>query len=163
MVTFEVTITGRDMYDYNVYHNYRNFQGIISLLLGIMLLVLCVISFKADANVTYLLVTGFFGLYFTIITPVRIYFKSYQIVKRTPSFQKPFRYTVSETELVIEQDGASAKIPMEEIRKAVDTGKSIVLYVSNIRAYIIPKRELGDKLSEVVDVIKKSRIRRIKL
>lgn len=163
MVSFEVTITGRDMFDYNVYHNYRHFQGILSLLLGIVMLVLCAASFGTGANVTYILVTGFFGLYFTIFTPLRIYLKSYQTVKLTPSFRKPIRYSVSEEELVIEQDGQMAKIAMEEIIKAVDTGKSIVLYVSSVRAYIFPKRDVGEKIPELVEVIKKSKIRKVKL
>lgn len=163
MVTFEVTINSSDMFDYNVYHNYRHFQGIVSLLLGVVMLVVCFFSLRAQANITYILVTGFLGLFFTIITPVRIYFKSIQQVKLTPSFQKPIKYTISETELVIEQEEARAAIPMEEIIKAVDTGKSIVLYISSLRAYILPKREIGEKLPQVIDIIKNSKIRKIKL
>lgn len=163
MVTFEVMITGKDMFDYNVYHNYRNFQGIISLLLGIVLLVVCLTSIGTDANISYILITGFLGLFFTVITPFRIYLKSIQQVKLTPSFRKPIKYTLSETELIIEQEDARASIPMEEIIKAADTGKSIVLYVSSVRAYIFPKRELGELLPQVVEIIKNSKIRKIKL
>lgn len=163
MVTFEVVITGKDMFDYNVYHNYRHFQGIISLLLGIVLLVVCVTSIGTDANISYILITGFLGLFFTVITPFRIYLKSIQQVKLTPSFRKPIKYTLSETELIIEQEDARASIPMEEIIKAADTGKSIVLYVSSVRAYIFPKRELGELLPQVVEIIKNSKIRKIKL
>lgn len=163
MVTFQVSITGKDMFDYNVYHNYRHFQGIISLLLGIVMLVVCVMAVRADGNISYILITGFLGLFFTVITPVRIYFKSIQQVKLTPSFRKPIRYTVSTEELVIEQDDAKAVLPMAEIVKAVDTGKSIVLYVSSIRAYIFPKRELGEQLPQVIETIKNSNIKKIKL
>lgn len=163
MVTFEVTINSSDMFDYNVYHNYRHFQGIMSLLLGVVMLVVCIMSACARANISYVLITGFLGLFFTIITPLRIYLKSVQQVKTTPSFQKPIRYTISETELVIEQDEARAAIPAEEIIKAVDTGKSIVLYISSLRAYILPKREIGEKLPQVIEIIKNSKIRKVKL
>lgn len=163
MVSFQVSITGKDLFDYNVYHNYRNFQGIISLILGIVMLVLSFMAVRADGNISYILITGFLGLFFTVITPVRIYFRSLQQVKLTPSFQKPIQYTISEEELVIEQEGARAVLPMSEVIKAVDTGKSIVLYVSSLRAYIFPRRELGDLTEQVVDIIKKSGIRKVKL
>lgn len=163
MVTLEVSITGKDMFDYNFYHNYRHFQGIMSLLLGVFMLVMCVLSLKSGATTTYILVTGFFGLYFTILTPIRIMLKSYQQVKLTPSFRKPIQYTITSEKLELEQDGTKAVIPTEEILKAVDTGKSIILYVSSVRAYIFPKREMADKEKEFVDIIKKSKIRKIKL
>lgn len=163
MVTFETKITGKDMYDYNFYHNYRHFQGIISLLLGIVMLGVCVMSIRAEANISYILITGFLGLFFTVITPFRILLKSYQQVMLTPSFKKPFRYTLSENMLTIEQEEAKAEIPMAEIIKVVDTGKSIVLYVSSVRAYIFPKRDLGEQLPQVIEVLKKSEARKVKL
>ena len=163
MVTFDISITGKDMFDYNVYHNYRHFQGIISLLLGIAMLILCVAAYIQDGNISYILITGFLGIYFTILTPVKIYFKSYTQVKMTPSFMKPIKYTLSEELLLIEQDGAKAEIPMSDIIKVRDTGKSIVLYVSAVRAYILPKKQLEGKLDLVKDIINKSQAKNIKL
>lgn len=163
MLTLEVSITGKDMFDYNFYHNYRQFSGILSFLLGVLMLVLCVMSAGEGANISYVLITGFLGVYFTFMTPVRILFKSYQQVQLTPTFKKPISYTVTEEELIIEQDGVKGAIPMDDIVKAVDTGKSIILYVSRVRAYIFPKRELGDKQEQFVDILKKSKIRKVKL
>lgn len=163
MITVDVGITTKDMFQYNFYHNYRHFQGIISFLLGVVMLVLCICTIGADGNITYILMTGFLGLFFTVITPFRIYFKSLQQVKLTPSFRKPITYTFSEAELIVEQEGTKAVIPMSDIIKAVDTGKLIVLYVSNVRAYIFPKRELGEKLDEIVAILRASQIRKIKL
>lgn len=163
MVTFEVSITGKDMFDYNIYHNYRHFQGILSFFLGVVMLVISVMSHKAGAQLSYVLITGFLGLWFTVVTPLRIWLKSYQQVKLTPSFRKPICYTLTEKELIIEQDGAEAALKLEGAPKVVDTGKSIVLYVSSVRAYIFPKRELGDKLPEVVEIFRKSKIKKVKL
>lgn len=163
MVTFDVKITGKDMFDYNLYHNYRHFQGILSFVLGVCMLVLSFCSYKAGANLSYVLITGFLGAWFTVITPIRIWIKSYQQVALTPSFKKPITYTLSENELVIAQDGVEGVLQLEQVIKAVDTGKSIVLYVTNLRAYIFPKREIGDKLAQVIEILKKSKIKKIKL
>lgn len=163
MVTFETKITGSDMFDYNFYHNYRHFQGIISLLLGIVMLVVCIFSIRSGANISYILVTGFLGLFFTVITPLRILLKSYQQVMLNPGFKKPFRYTLTESTLTIEQEDARAEIPMAQIIKVVDTKKSIVLYVNHVRAYIFPKRDLGEQLPQVIEILKKSEAGKVKL
>lgn len=163
MVSFDVTITGKDMFDYNMYHNYRHFQGILSFLLGCVMLVVCGMAVYEQANLSYILITGFLGLFFTIITPVRIWIRSYQQVKMTSFFRKPIHYTICEDSLTIEQDADSATIPMTDIMKAVDTGKSIVLYITSNRAYILPKSELGEKLEETIAILKKSAIKKIKL
>lgn len=163
MVTFEVSLTGKDMFDYNIYHNYRHFQGLLSFFLGVIMLVVSVVSYRAGAQLSYVLITGFLGMWFTIITPIRIWIKSYQQVALTPSFKKPISYTLSEKELVIAQDGAEAVLQLEGVLKAADTGKSIVLYVSSVRAYIFPKRDIGDKLQEVTEILKNSKIKKVRL
>lgn len=163
MITFDISITGKDMFDYNVYHNYRHFQGIISLLLGIAMLILCAAAWMENGNISYILITGFLGIYFTILTPVKIYLKSYTQVKLTPAFMKPIRYTLSEEMLLIEQGDAKAEIPMGDIVRVRDTGKSIVLYVSAVRAYIFPKKQLDGKIDTVRDIIRKSQAKNIKL
>lgn len=163
MVKFDTQITTKDMFDYNIYHNYRNFQGIISLIMGVVLLFVCVFAVNQQANITYILMTGFLGLFFTIITPIRILFKSFQQVKLTPSFKKPISYTFEGDEMTISQEDVKATIPLNEIVKACDTGKSIILYVNGIRAYIFPKRDIGDQLDDFINIIRNSSIKKIKL
>jgi hypothetical protein len=88
---------------------------------------------------------GVVGAFLTIVTPFQIYLKSASQVKLTPSFRKPLHYAVNEEEIVISQDDMEAAYPLSEVWKVVDTGKSIVVYVTRVRAYIFPKRDLKDK------------------
>lgn len=157
MVTFTVKLTSKDMMDYNMYHNYRNVSGIASLILGIIMLVLFVVSGSdSDVNISYRLLMVFFGLFFTVFTPVRIALKSAQQVKLTPSFTKPLKYTVSKESIIIEQDDMKAEFPMSEVYKVSDTGKSIVVYVNKVRAYIFPKRDIGDSYNELIRIIREA-------
>lgn len=156
MIEFDVTISTKDMYDYNVYHNYRNINGLLGILIGIICLGLCIMGVLNDANISYVLMMGFIGLFFTIITPFRIYLKSAQQVKLTPSFKKPLHYTIDEKEITISQEGSKAAFPLNEVWKAVDTGKSIVIYATRVRAYIFPKRDLAEKESQLKEILKSS-------
>lgn len=155
MVEFDVTITTKDMFDYNVYHNYRNFNGIMGVVLGIICLVLCVSGIMTDANISYILIMGLFGGFLTVFTPVQIYLRSVKQVKLTPSFRKPLHYKVDEQEISVSQDGAEAVFSLGDVWKAVDTGKAIVIYVTRIRAYIFPKRDLMEKEGMLLEVLKR--------
>lgn len=154
MVEFDVTINTKDMYDYNIYHNYRNFNGIFGVLVGIFFLVLSVAGALSDANISYILIMGFAGLYFTIITPIRMYIKSAQQVKLTPAFKKPLHYTVSDSSIEVAQEDMKASIAFTDIYKVADTGKSLIVYVTKARAYIFPKRELGTQEMQLKELFK---------
>lgn len=155
MVEFDVTITPKDMFSYNVYHNYRNFSGILGLILGGICLVLCVAGILSAANISYILIMGVFGCFLTIFTPVQIYLRSVRQVRLTPSFRKPLHYVVDEKEIKVSQDGAEAVVALCDVWKAVDTGKAIVVYVTRIRAYIFPKKDLGELETNLVEILKK--------
>lgn len=154
MIEFDVTITAKDMYNYNVYHNYRNFNGIMGIIIGVICLCLCVAGAMNEANISYVLLMGFFGLFCTVITPVRIYLSSVRQVSMTPSFKKPLHYEVSDKTITISQDGQQAAFPIQEVWKVVDTGKSIVIYVNRVRAYIFPKRDLGEKETGLKELLR---------
>lgn len=163
MVEFDVTMRGEDLYDYNLYHNYRHVEGILTVILGVVLLIVCAWAMKSHANLTYMIATGGLGVFFTLITPLRIWVKSYQQVKLTPSFQKSLHYRITSELLTLSQEDQTVEVPLEEIRSCVDTGKSIVLYVSKVRAYILPKREIGEQLDVLVNLLKDSPIAKNRL
>lgn len=155
MVEFDVTITIKDMFDYNVYHNYRNFNGIMGVILGVICLVLCISGIMTGANISYILIMGLLGGFLTIFTPAQIYFRSAKQVKLTPAFRKPLHYRVDEKEIRIAQDGAEAVFSLADVWKAVDTGNAIVIYVTRVRAYIFPKRDLAEKETVLLEILKK--------
>lgn len=151
---FEVNMTVKDMYNFNIYHNYHNMSGLAGLLFGVVALFISVYSY-GEVSISYTLMMAFFGLLFTVITPARIMLKSAQQVKLTPMFKKPLKYTVSEENITIEQDDQKVEIPWEDVYKVKDTGKSIVIYITSVRAYIFPKRNLADQEQKLLEIIRK--------
>lgn len=149
---FEVNMTVNDMYNFNVYHNYHNLGGVAGLLFGVIAIAIAIISY-GQVNISYTLMVGFFGLFFTVITPLRILLKSAQQVKLTPMFKKPLKYIISEDNILIKQDEAEAEILWEDVYRVKQTNKSLVIYVTPIRAYILPDRESGAQRETVVNII----------
>ena len=68
-VEFETRIGAKELMDFKIYHNYHSVSGIASLLFGIIALVICIVSINR-VNISYTLMMGFFGLFFTVYTPI---------------------------------------------------------------------------------------------
>lgn len=70
-----------------------------------------------------------------------------------PVFKKPLHYRLSEEGIEISTEDEKQLVPWESVTKAVATGKTVMLYTSKINAFLFPKRELGERSAELVQVI----------
>ena len=97
-VSFETDIKEKDLMNFKIYHNYHSFSGIASLIFGIICLVICVLSF-GNYNVAYTLMMAFFGLFFTVYTPIGMLLKVKKQMKSVKAFSDPVKYTVTEEKI----------------------------------------------------------------
>ena len=87
-VEFETRIGAKELMDFKIYHNYHSVSGIASLLFGIIALVICIVSINR-VNISYTLMMGFFGLFFTVYTPIGMKRKVNKQIKTVPAFADP--------------------------------------------------------------------------
>ena len=85
--------------------------------------------------------------------PWTLFIRSKQQVLSNPGFQQPLHYLLDEQGLTISQGEETVQYPWEEMDKAVSTGRSIIVYTSKVNATIFPRKQLGDKLPAVVEMI----------
>ena len=90
---------------------------------------------------------------YTVINPVTLYFKSKAQVKKNESFSKPLNYTINETGITISQDEKSDTTKWNVMWKAVRYGNLVVVYVSTIRAFIMPVADIGDNFDKLVELL----------
>lgn len=141
-VEFETKINEKDLMDFKVYHNYHSVSGVAALLFGVIALVICIISIN-QVNISYTLMMGFFGLFFTVYTPIGMKLKVRQQMKTIAAFQEPMKYTVTEEKIMLTQGEVSEDLSWDDIFKIKCTGKSLILYITAVRANIIPLACLG--------------------
>ena len=139
-VQFETQVTEQDLMNFKLYHNYHSVGGVAGLLFGIVALIICVVS-VGQVNISYTLMMGFFGLFFTVYTPIGMKLKVKQQMKTVAAFKEPVRYTVTEEKILLQQ-GA---VPEE----------MLVLYITSVRANIIPLRDIGDELDAFLTIAEK--------
>lgn len=141
---FDVQITKKDLYDYQLYHAYTSLSGLFGTIVGCLFLV----GFFNTGTPLYLIIGAFVILYF----PWTLHIKAASQAA-APVFKKPLHYRLSEEGLEISTEEEKQIVPWESITKASSTGKIIMLYTSKVNAFLFPKRVLGERCGELVQVI----------
>lgn len=154
-VECDVNLTEKEVYNYVMYHTYSSFSGYIGLLLSICALFGMVYAWDALPwlHRGLLLLTG---LLFTVIQPVMLWYKSKRQVKRNQAINKPLHYVFDESGIHISQGEQSARTGWEEITKVTNTKLNVIIYVTKIRAFVIPKSAVEGQYEELKSIIKKN-------
>ena len=98
---------------------------------------------------------AFFGLFFTIYTPIGIKTKVRRQMKASQSLSDPVKYTVTENKITLSQGDIHEELLWEEVYKLKATPKCVILYLSAVRANVIPFKCLGDKAESFVMIAEK--------
>lgn len=151
---FQTQITEQDLMNFKIYHNYHSVSGVAGLLFGIIALFICVVSMN-QVNISYTLMMGFFGLFFTVYTPIGMKCKVKKQMKSVAAFQEPVRYTVTEEKIILQQGEVTEEMLWDDIFKIKCTGKSLVLYITSVRANIIPLRDIGKEAAAFLKIAEK--------
>ena len=145
MIEFDVKIEAGDLYDYLMAHTYSGPSGILGSTFGALLIVFAVMEGKWIFLVL--------GAVLLLYLPWTLFLKSRQQVLNNPAFKKPLHYVLDEEGITVSQDGVTQKQAWEDMRKAISTGRSIIVYTSKVNATIFPKRSLGDDRVAVTEII----------
>ena len=99
---------------------------------------------------------GALGAMLLFSTPFTLKSSAKNQVKNTEMFQKPLEYEVTEKGLTVTQNGQSAENTWDNIMRVVSTIKSLIIYITRMRAIILPKESMGDDYMAVVELISKN-------
>lgn len=144
-VEFDIQMTSADLYDYMLHHTYNSAQGLIGSVAGALMIVAAV----AGAGVLCLIA----GMIVLFYLPITLFLKSKQQFLMNASFKRPLHFKMTEEGIEVSQGEETQSQKWEEMHKAVSTMKSIILYTSPVNASIFPRRELGEKIPGVIEMI----------
>ncbi|MDD6796703.1 MAG: YcxB family protein [Bacteroides sp.] len=153
-VEFDVTVDEKDLIDYKIYHKYHAFSGWCEIILGIILLLLGAYALmnQETMNLTFALLALLFAVVFLIVIPVQLVLNAKKAI-RGEAFAKPMHYVIDEENITVSMGEDTAGVSWDMVYRVKDTGKSILVYFTPTRANIIPKRELGEQLEAVKNVM----------
>ncbi len=165
-VKFSVQMTEKYMYDFLLYSYYTRFSGLFSTIVGVF----CLgngITLLMNESMSQSLIWIFLAIFLLVMTPINMKSKAKLQVTQSEMFKNPLEYELNDEGVVIRQDEQEARVTWDEMMKAVSTQKSVILYITKIRAIILPKECMGEMYEEAIKAIhthmppKKVKIRHI--
>ncbi|WP_075721269.1 YcxB family protein [Roseburia sp. 499] len=151
---FDVSITSKDMYRFNMYHAYHGFQGIFATVIGILVLVVAGATF-GKIDTMYTVLYAVFGMVFLVYVPVSLYMRSKQQILSSEVLRQALHYKVDEEGVHVSQNDQTADLLWNQIYKVVSTKSNLLIYSSRVNAYVIPRATIGADYETVAKLAEK--------
>ncbi len=151
-IKFKVKMTVKAMYNFMIHHTYTSINGILGTVLGIVSLYLGAKDIGEGFIQTGMAFLAI-GILFVFVNPILLWNKACKQVKLSPMFQKPIEYELTDTDIIIRQEGEESLLPWEAVTKVVGTSQSLIIYFSRVRAFVLPKKDIGEDYNKVVELL----------
>lgn len=142
-IEFDITLTSRDMYRFNMYQMYSGFHGWFSVIFSILIFAVAGVTY-GQLEVTYTILYVAFGFIFLFYLPVSLFLRSKHSLAASEVLRNTLHYAVGENGFTVSQGEASAELPWTQIYKMVATKNNVLVYSNRTNAYVIPREQLGE-------------------
>lgn len=152
MVKIEIQMTRKALARYLYGHAYKNFSGILSLIISLAILALgvrnIIIGGDSKNSILYIAV----GVFLLCHTHITIFISTKKQMKET--FAAPITYTIEKERLLVEAGDAQVEYSWEDLQRVTKEGGNIIVHSGYRNAFIWPIESIGDKYDEVISALK---------
>ncbi len=153
-ITFSVKIKEEDLFKYNLHHAYTSSQGIFSVILFALLIVVWVLRFSA-LSLVYKVLYPVIAIVFLFYIPMSLRLRV-KAQMQQPVFMYPITYELMDSCIAVSSPSAEepAELPWEYVYKVATWKEYLLIYTNRVNAYIIPKEEISAEYADIVAYIK---------
>ncbi|MBQ3544978.1 MAG: YcxB family protein [Lachnospiraceae bacterium] len=152
-IKFKTKITKKELYEFIMNNNYKSLRGVISVLFSLIALV-GMIYYWQSLEIYQKMIMIFFSCMFTIITPIEYYIRASRQVKK--NFKEAITYIFNASGITINIKEESSTLPWEEVMKVISTKNLVIIYFTPIRAFILPKKDIGEDFEDLRELMETS-------
>lgn len=158
---FDIKISDKDMYRFNMHHAYTGFQGIFATVIGLAVLTVAVLT-RGKVESVYTLLYLVFGVMFLIYMPVSLWMRSKRQILVSPVLKETLHYVLDEQGIHVKVGEQAADLEWGMIYKMISTKSNLLIYTSRVNAYVIPLKQLGNQY-EAVKKLAESKLEKYRL
>lgn len=148
-VTFDIKITAKDLFLFNVKQAYKGMQGALSIILPALIFAYAVTTYGQVSIGSTLVYVGL-GIMFLVYVPVSLWIRSKTIVNDPKNaLSKVLHYEFTEDAIQVSVEAESVEFKWENIYQMKKSGSLLMVYTNRINAYILPLVQLDDKYEEL--------------
>lgn len=146
---FDVQMTRQFMFDFLFQHTYRSIRGKMSLLVGLAVIPLCVLTWN-QVGTMFSLCYIFFAVFFLILQPLSLWRKADKVIKNTPVYRSPFTYKIDRTGITTIQNAQTAHADWNQVEKVIESNLCLYVYITKVNAYVWPKAAIGKNYGKLI-------------
>lgn len=147
-IEFDIKITDKDMYRFNMFHAYTGFQGIFATIIGVAVIVVAIVTL-GEVTPLYSFLYFLLGAVFLIYVPVSLKMRSKRQILLSPVLKETLHYTVDEAGVHVKVQEQNADLEWNMIYKMITTKSNLLIYSTRVNAYVIPLKQLGEQYEPV--------------
>lgn len=154
-IEFDIQISEKDLYEFNLYQAYTGINGWITIIIAIFAFVAAFI-YGSNGEIQYVALYAMLGLISILYLPVSLKTRVKATMKTNTVLAGVLHYEVSSDGIVVSQGDEKGELPWKQVYKMVSNNKRVLIYSGRKNAYIIPMEQLGDKYMLLSDMAGKN-------
>lgn len=154
-ITFDIKLTHKDLFAFNMYQAYKGMQGVLAILASILFLYIAYKNYQSDdlgGSVLYIVLI----LMLIGYTPISLWFRCKKLIKTNESLAAALHYEFAAENIKVSQGEKNVDFLWENIYKMIATKNMVFVYTNRINAYIIPKCQIQNEYRNLAELAKKS-------
>lgn len=151
-VNFDIQITDKDLFKFSINNIYRKFTGILWIVFSITVIFITVYTW-GDISINNSILLICMALLFSVMNPFLLWTKSKSQFKKNETMQKPIHYCINGKGVTISQGERTDHVDWNQTWKAVRYGNLVIIYVSSIRAFVLPVNQIGEQYDKLVKIL----------
>lgn len=149
---FDIKISDRDLFLFQMYNAYHGTQGWAALILaGVAVAMYC--TKFGQVPIGYSILYLVFAVVFALYIPVSLFLQAKAQFKRTKAFQDAMHYALTDEGIDITAGDEKGQLPWNMVYKVVCTKDYLYIFGSRVNAYIIPLEQIANQRSEIKAVL----------
>lgn len=149
---FDIKISDRDLFLFQMYNAYHGTQGWAALILaGVAVAMYC--TKFGQVPIGYSILYLVFAVVFALYIPVSLFLQAKAQFKRTKAFQYAMHYALTDEGIDITAGDEKGQLPWNMVYKVVCTKDYLYIFGSRVNAYIIPLEQITNQRSEIKTVL----------
>ena len=142
-VSFDIQLTAKDLFRFNLNQAYRGMQGFLSILLPILVFAYAVSTFGEVSLGSTLVYVGL-GIMFLVYVPISLWMRTKKIMSDSNNaISKPLHYEFEEDVIRVSVEQENVEFKWENIYQIKQIKDMLLVYTNRINAYILPMEQLG--------------------
>lgn len=151
-IRLKITMTEQNIKDYVYGQTLKSLRGIAFFALGVLAIVILVLTWNDQGTLAKVCLIGIAAIYL-VVQPVMTILKANTLSKR-PELFVPIEYEIDEEEVAVTQGEEHIVYRWEDGFRFVVKKNLLLMYVSRINAYILPKDQLGENYTRLLTMAK---------